>query len=619
MTIAIVSALNFQKNAKTTGKNEDSVEKREYSLSRGLHSGSKIFKMGKTAIDNKVHRTQPWERAKETTSPSLVNTCTNIQVKQKKKISRKVKSLKEDIKKLFKTPSEASLTVSSNKSPVKHGAARRGEGPAFNIEEQDVPSLHPSPILTASVSRHVSPGVCAVGARPLAQLWRRSEAITSLVSHFEYPIDVHPVEFVSLSCGVVEPPSPLSFGQLPTTSHIVESESDSNVYASTFGSNELHTIEEGNEDVDFSFTSHVSPDLPMSHIQEGIDRKPVIPTVDLSIVASHVTRGLDDEELEAEKEALMARSSSHVPLGASQSEAEFDAMWEAEFAAFVFDSGDIEEWTDEVEMMKQAKYDAHFAYAEKALAVPVPRLSSFFSRDSLADSVRSNEDDFIKDPSPARTQSSEPSVGSTLPADTSLATTVDLGDSSPLFLSTKLRGFRRVPKHEDLRNSQVPTTAESMFSSDLSCGSLDLPDEGLATVLEVEAASFRRSEKRRGLRRYFLSFEGKACSLRKVDKGKNLRTWFATSGTLGSSPRSCSTRHTYSPPRSVSSEATWTSHESQEAVPSSYPSHSFPSSPSPVWSCAKITGNARRGKRMTKESIKALKKRLDAMDIDPWY
>jgi hypothetical protein len=204
-------------------------------------------------------------------------------------------------------------------------------------------------------------------------------------------------------------------------------------------------IEEEDEDAVSSLAYCAPPNSSMQNIQ-SLDLKQAMPAVAPSGFPAHVDEKVGVEELQASQEALTARSSPCVPLGESESEAELNAMWEAEFAAFEFDSGNLEEWTDEVEMAKQAKYDAHFAYAEKALAVPVPKLSSFFSSDSLAESVH----DFIKDHFPTRTQSSESSRSSTLP-DTSLATTINLDDSPPQSLAAKIRGLRRIPKHVDLR------------------------------------------------------------------------------------------------------------------------------------------------------------------------
>jgi hypothetical protein len=80
---------------------------------------------------------------------------------------------------------------------VEYDAVSHGKVPALDGEEQVIPSLHPSPVLTASVPRNVVHGVCM----PLAQVWGSSEAIASLVSCGEHPMDVHFDEFVS-SCAV---------------------------------------------------------------------------------------------------------------------------------------------------------------------------------------------------------------------------------------------------------------------------------------------------------------------------------------------------------------------------------------------------------------------------------
>ncbi|KAF8841671.1 hypothetical protein BDN67DRAFT_1010477 [Paxillus ammoniavirescens] len=617
MTITIV---NTFRKAKTINKHENSVDvgTRECPPPQGRRSNSKIFRFGKSG----VHReTQPEERA-ETTSPLPVGAFTNIQAKQQQQISGTVNSLKEGIKKIFKRPGGTSPTVLTNKSALEYHAVSNGKVPAPDgeLEERVIPSLHPSPVLTASTPRNVVHGVCM----PLAHVWGSSGAIASLVPCGEHPMGVHLDG--SVSCAVAEPPSPLLSSQLLVVSHTVEPESDTNIYISSCVSSEFPMIEEEDLDAVSSLAYCTPPNSSMQNIQ-SLDLKQAMPAVAPSVSPAHVDEEVDVEELRANQDALTARSSPCVPLGESESEAELNAMWEAEFAAFEFDSGNLEEWTDEVEMAKQAKYDAHFAYAEKALAVPVPKLSSFFSSDSLAKAVH----DFIKDHSPTRTQSSESSRSSTLP-DTSLATTINLDDSPHQPLAAKIRGLRRIPKH--LKNSQVPATGECILSPDLSCRSLDLPGSDVVTVLEIGAAPLRRTEKCSGMKRSFLSFRGKLCSLGKAGEGKDLRSWVTLSGTLG-------------PSRSSRSEAIWTSNESQEvsaepsishsrhllqaafrpscstrtAVLSSRPSPPLSSSSSSVWSCAKITQatNGKRRKRMTKESMKSLKRRLDSMDIDPWY
>ncbi|KIJ17131.1 hypothetical protein PAXINDRAFT_9982 [Paxillus involutus ATCC 200175] len=374
-------------------------------------------------------------------------------------------------------------------------------------------------------------------------------------------------------------------------------------------------IEEEDEDAVSSLVYCAPPNSSMQNIQSP-DLKQAMSAVAPSVFPTHVDEKVVVEEPQASQEALTARSSPCVPLGESESEAELNAMWEAEFAAFEFDSGNLEEWTDEVEMAKQAKYDAHFAYAEKALAVPVPKLSSFFSSDSLAKSVPIN-DDYTKGHSPTRTQSSESSRSSTSP-DTSLATTISLDDSPPQSLAAKIRGLRRIPKHVDLRNPQVPATAEYVLSPDLPCRSLDLPGSDLVTVLEISAAPLHRTEKCRGMKRSFLSFGGKLGSLDEAGKGKDLRSWVTLSGTLEPSRPSRSEAICH---HRLLQTVFRPSCSTRTAVFSSRTSPPLSSSSSPVWSCAKITRatNGKRRKRMTKESMKALKKRLDSMDIDPWY
>ncbi|KIJ18115.1 hypothetical protein PAXINDRAFT_97616 [Paxillus involutus ATCC 200175] len=316
MTIAIVNA--FRK-ANTISKHENSVDVGpcECPLPRGPCLNSKIIRFGKSGVHSE---TQPEERA-ETTSPSPV------------------KSLKEDIKKIFKRPGGTSPTVSTsaNKPAVEYDAVSHGKVPTLDGEEQVIPSLHPSPVLTASVPRNVVHGVYM----PLAQVWGSSEAIASLVSCGEHPMDVHFDEFVS-SCAVAKPLSPLLSSQLLVISHTVEPESDLNVYISPCVSSEHPMIEEENEDAVSSLAYCAPPNSSMQNIQ-SLDLKQAMPAVAPSGFPAHVDEKVGVEELQASQEALTARSSPCVPVGESESEAELNAMWEAELAAFEFDSGNLEE------------------------------------------------------------------------------------------------------------------------------------------------------------------------------------------------------------------------------------------------------------------------------------
>ncbi|KIK96573.1 hypothetical protein PAXRUDRAFT_25019 [Paxillus rubicundulus Ve08.2h10] len=273
-------------------------------------------------------------------------------------------------------------------------------------------------------------------------------------------------------------------------------------------------------------------------------------------------------------------------------------------------------------------------------------------------SVPINEDDFIKDHSPTMTQSSRSSGNSTLP-DTSLATTIDLDDSPPRSFAAKLGELRSVPKHVDLR---VPATAEWVFSPDLPCGDI-------VTVLEIGPARLHRAEQCRGVniswlscvsfsnfllnwstQQSFLSLGGKLRSPGKAGKGKDLRIGGLASLLLNTRPThivvekasSLSATLEPSPPLHNAKQTSSNLRRSlrgtidiswSPSAASHFPSFarhpnccfqlapiSIPfSSYSPTWSCAKITratANGKRRERMTQESMKALKKRLDSIDID---
>ena len=78
---------------------------------------------------------------------------------------------------------------------------------------------------------------------------------------------------------------------------------------------------------------------------------------------------------------------SVVPRKPAQSPEFSDEELQREFDQFSFHSSQEEEWTSETESRKQNAMNRALSDMKRRLAVPVPRLSSYFSDDSLADSA----------------------------------------------------------------------------------------------------------------------------------------------------------------------------------------------------------------------------------------
>ena len=314
-------------------------------------------------------------------SSSLLDVRTDIQAN---KILSKVRSAKHNITKLFKTGDRVSLDISNL-------------GPLATVGVQHcVQDVHPSLPLSTSILQSAISRVRAVTVfDPLPSGQTRLDTIASLVAYSEHVVEEHVEDFVFVLRSVAQVPSPSSSVDLLTAPHPQPPR------PSIFLPNELHTDKEqvGNPKVDAK-EMHMEPNR-------------------------------------------LALTSSCVRLRTSDSEAKYDAMLATEFATFSFDSDDILEWSDEVEREKQARMDAHFAYVSEALAVPIPKLSAYFSADSPADFTNVDKDGFISDTSPLKTETTTSS------ADSSLVTSMDAEESrsSP----TIVRGLRRVRHHGDLR------------------------------------------------------------------------------------------------------------------------------------------------------------------------
>jgi hypothetical protein len=78
---------------------------------------------------------------------------------------------------------------------------------------------------------------------------------------------------------------------------------------------------------------------------------------------------------------------SMIPEKRAQSPEFSDEELQREFDEFSFHSSQEEEWTSEVESRKQNAMNRALSDMKRALAIPVPRLSSHLSDDSLADSA----------------------------------------------------------------------------------------------------------------------------------------------------------------------------------------------------------------------------------------
>ncbi|KAG8213126.1 hypothetical protein J3R82DRAFT_11528 [Butyriboletus roseoflavus] len=240
---------------------------------------------------------------------------------------------------------------------------------------------------------------------------------------------------------------------------------------------------------------------------------------------------------------------------------------------------------------------------------------------------------------------------STSPGDTSFATSVDADDSHQ-FLPGAHRGLRRVPSYEDLRvscfkssnlpnhtfadlvNHNLQTIANRDVScSDMSCGSSDC-DFSYGKASGIDTAPLRKLRKCDNLRKSFLLLEPKICtpSTRQMNKYRKFRTWLSARGhessrnTQKTSTSRASRESLKATPVSRSRQfiqsVLYPSRRVQEHVFKLPPLQPSPPSSPPVWSCAKITrssSKAKKRRRMTKQSMKRLKARLDSMDIEPWY
>ncbi|KAH0833197.1 hypothetical protein J3R83DRAFT_12228 [Lanmaoa asiatica] len=241
----------------------------------------------------------------------------------------------------------------------------------------------------------------------------------------------------------------------------------------------------------------------------------------------------------------------------------------------------------------------------------------YLSSDTLSDHTTAHGVDLV---------SSEASAS---PLDTSFATSVDAEDSHQ-FSSGVLRGLRRVPNYEDLRNLQI--IADHDFScSDMTCGS-SACDFSYGTASGINAAPLRRLGKCNNLRESFLSSEPKICtpSTRQMNKYRKFRAWLSmrcheSSRDMQKTPASGAPSEPQkvtpvSRSRQFLQSIFHPSSRVQAHVFKPLPHQLSPPPSPPVWSCAKITrssSKAKKRRRMMKQSMKGLKGRLDSMDVDP--
>ncbi|KAG6373313.1 hypothetical protein JVT61DRAFT_6452 [Boletus reticuloceps] len=377
----------------------------------------------------------------------LLDACMDTQAKKHTKILSKIKSTKNNITKIFKMTGRVSPSL-LNICPF-----------ALSVRQHCVQEVHQS-LSLKSISSPISRsrGTTELDL-PSSEQQTRLVATTSLIAYGEHVAKEYVDTFSILRC-VIEAPS------LSSLAHFLTVPDSSRTPSSTILLNELPTIEEAvwNPVID----------------AEGVEPKPLI------------------------------ASSPRAPLTTSGSEEKYDAILAAEFANFSFHSNDTREWSDDVEREKQARMDAHFTSVSEALAVPVPRLSAYFT-DSPVDFTTVDKDEFISDLFPVKTENSETNTSS---ADFSLVTRVDAEEDRSQSSLVMLRGLRRVRNYEDLRvrlllyhhyvsfltssvqTLQVIADCSDSFS-DLSCYSLDLGPDSI-----IAEGALRRSVKCNDLRVY---------------------------------------------------------------------------------------------------------------------
>ncbi|KIJ07785.1 hypothetical protein PAXINDRAFT_19049 [Paxillus involutus ATCC 200175] len=190
-------------------------------------------------------------------------------------------------------------------------------------------------------------------------------------------------------------------------------------------------------------------------------------------------------------------ATSSIPLPSSQTDAlptlpsrpkvgtgvrspEFsDEEFQKEFDNFSFHTVDEEEWTSEVEARKQNELNRLFSSMKRELAIPVPKLSSYFSDDSLADSATRAP---VKVRAPRRRESARERE-----FDNSSFYSADEEDEGEDEEEEREGGVLSVPEAPPSPSSHtdVPVTVEQQ---DLRDPGAEIPEDGTSDVWQLLAA-----------------------------------------------------------------------------------------------------------------------------------
>lgn len=216
-------------------------------------SGKKIFKFGTTAtlMDDNLSEPKPLEDVVSRTIPpnwlhltrafqkavqssSFLNVCADIHVEKQRKILSKVKSVKNNITRLFKPTGRVSAAVPCI-DPL-----------AIPSVEHNTTSDHSSSLSSLSILQHVNPKARVVTASKSPPQHTSLEAAVSPVSYGGNIVDKRIEDLSATFCDLVEASSPSSTGQLLETP-----ESQPDTFPSMFSLGELHTIEEEDESTEF--------------------------------------------------------------------------------------------------------------------------------------------------------------------------------------------------------------------------------------------------------------------------------------------------------------------------------------------------------------------------------
>ncbi|KAF8840296.1 hypothetical protein BDN67DRAFT_659423 [Paxillus ammoniavirescens] len=240
-------------------------------------------------------------------------------------VVRKVRSVKADFKQLFKVPSEAARGLSCTNLPKKRDELAQ-PAPTYGSGEEDPDYLCSA---AAAAQSWIGPSTLL----PRRHVVGADDMIEKAQSAFSQA-------FVDLYAGGSSISSPEKQSPLPSSSPI---------------------------DLTHSFPSSLSdPPLTFASAPSSIS----LPSRQIDALLSLPSRPKVTE------------------TGTGVRSAEFsDEEFQKEFDNFSFHTVDEEEWTSGVEARKQNELNRLFSSMKRELAIPVPKLSSYFSDDSLAESA----------------------------------------------------------------------------------------------------------------------------------------------------------------------------------------------------------------------------------------